>query len=235
MRRIVLVLGLLLSLAIVGVATESSAAEAMCANKQTGAVRFIKKVTATNKCLPTERSLPWPSGPSSIWISPEELLPATTSLHPLLSTDAVLINGYPQSVLAWRDATSDFDAVYPHVGLPKALSAATSWTISVYWVAERADGDVLLTVGMDGKRAGDAVGAVGCNDFCDVPFTPDAAGVIQVATFRQTQRSRIPANSELLQLLLQRYTVDGGTVDGDVDSNSGTIYILGVKLTPNFD
>ncbi len=173
-----------------------------------------------------------PSGPSVMWISPVDLVhPSVTAEFPTVtlgSVDVVVDGGgyYRQYVAKIAENNTYWNMVQATVALPESWRTSGKVYATVYWAAEKTDGNIKMEIGYHGLQIGRVPTTSGYQESC-ANSTPTKVNIIQSCTKKISDL--IYPNDEMSYISLNRY----GNIEGAVsnpDTNTGALYIYGIKL-----
>jgi hypothetical protein len=172
-----------------------------------------------------------PSGPSVIWISPVDLVhPALAQAHPNVSLDYAVTpteNGnYKQFVAKIAENNISFNPVRATVAIPESWRKSGNVYATVYWAAEKTDGNIKMNITYGGLQIGKAPVTAGWQEDC-ANSTPTTAKVIQTCTKKISDM--IYPEDEMSYIGLTRYGYEYAGLENP-DTNTGDLYIYGIKL-----
>ncbi len=173
-----------------------------------------------------------PSGPSVIWVSPVDLVhPALAANFPnvsLASVDVAVDGGgsYKQFVAKIAESNDAWNPVQATVAIPESWRKSGNVYATVYWAAEKTDGNIKMNIAYGGLQVGQAPTTHGWQEDC-ANSSPTTAKVIQTCTKRISDLFDI--KDEMSYIALTRYGYQyAGLVNPD--TNTGALYIYGIKL-----
>jgi hypothetical protein len=173
-----------------------------------------------------------PSGPSVIWISPIELVhPALAANFPNVSLASVVTStttggDYKQFVAKIAESNDTWNPVQATVAIPESWRKSGNVYATVYWAAEKTDGNIKMNIAYGGLQIGQAPTTHGWNDEC-ANSSPTTAKVIQTCTKRISDLFDV--NDEMSYIALTRYGYQYAGLENP-DTNTGALYIYGIKL-----
>lgn len=163
------------------------------------------------------------AGSAELWLSPGDL--SAFSDNALVTRADVIINGYYKSAIKITDTTSSSAGFSSLFLLPKDWRKATSVKMTVFYAVSLVDGDIDFILGAQHYKVGDALFTTGSN-------ASNIVKPIAANTLYSTEKDItgfIKPDTTLLEIAVERYMLDGGDPAGD-DTNTGDVYIFGVKL-----
>lgn len=172
-----------------------------------------------------------PSGPSVIWISPVDLVhPALAAAYPNVSLDYAVTpteNGnYRQYVAKIAENNVFFNPTRATVAIPESWRKSGNVYATVYWSAEKTDGNIKMHITYGGLQIGEAPTTAGWNEDC-ANSSPTTAQVIQTCT--KNLSNFIGADDEISYVGLNRHGAQSAGLENP-DTNTGALYIYGIKL-----
>lgn len=173
-----------------------------------------------------------PSGPSVIWVSPVDLVhPALAANFPnvsLASIDVAVDGGgsYKQFVAKIAESNDTWNPVQATVSIPESWRKSGNVYATVYWAAEKTDGNIKMNIAYGGLQVGKAPTTYGWQEDC-ANSSPTTANVIQTCT--KDISSLIYPNDEMSYIALTRYGYQYAGLEKP-DTNTGAVYIYGIKL-----
>lgn len=172
-----------------------------------------------------------PSGPSVIWISPVDLVhPALAAAYPNVSLDYAVTpteNGnYRQYVAKIAENNVFFNPTRATVAIPESWRKSGNVYATVYWSAEKTDGNIKMHITYGGLQIGEAPVTAGWSEDC-ANSTPTTAYVIQTCTRKISDV--IYADDEMSYIAVNRYGAQSAGLENP-DTNTGALYIYGIKL-----
>jgi hypothetical protein len=173
-----------------------------------------------------------PSGPSVIWISPIELVhPALAANFPNVSLASVVTStttggDYKQFVAKIAESNDTWNPVQATVAIPESWRKSGNVYATVYWAAEKTDGNIKMNIAYGGLQVGQAPTTHGWQEDC-ANSSPTTAKVIQTCTKRISDLFDI--NDEMSYIALTRYGYQYAGLENP-DTNTGALYIYGIKL-----
>lgn len=135
------------------------------------------------------------------------------------------ISNWPHTVLVVPPNTTSFSATA--VSIPTSWRTAQSITSEVYYTTTTDSTSTwVLEHGLDGFAPGDAFST---DSSTETTVTPQNLGPdkIQKVTYTEALRKTSLANAEIFELILGRWNLPQNL-------NTGEIYIIGIRFTPNF-
>jgi hypothetical protein len=173
-----------------------------------------------------------PSGPSVMWISPVDLVhPSLAAEFPNVSLgtlDVTVAGGgvYKQYVAKIAENNTYWNMVQATVALPESWRTSGKVYATVYWAAEKTDGNIKMEIGYHGLQIGRAPETSGYQESC-ANSTPTKVNIIQSCTKKISDL--IYPNDEMSYISLNRYGNIAGALENP-DTNTGALYIYGIKL-----
>jgi FlaG/FlaF family flagellin (archaellin) len=172
-----------------------------------------------------------PSGPSVIWISPVDLVhPALAQANPNVSLDYAVTpteNGnYKQYVAKIAENNISFNPTRATVAIPESWRKSGNVYATVYWAAEKTDGNIKMHITYGGLQIGEAPTTAGWNEDC-ANSSPTTANVIQTCTKKLSDL--IDVDDEISYVGLNRYSYEYAGLESP-DTNTGDLYIYGIKI-----
>jgi hypothetical protein len=173
-----------------------------------------------------------PSGPSVIWISPSDLVhPALTAQLPNVTlgyaiTSTTFGGDYKQYVAKIAESNTTWNMAQAAVAIPESWRKSGNVYATLYWSAEKTDGNIKMVIAYEGLQIGKAPTTPGWSADC-ANSSPTTAYVIQTCTRRISEV--MYADDEMSYIAVNRY----GSLDAGVenpDTNTGALYIYGIKL-----
>jgi len=173
-----------------------------------------------------------PSGPSVIWISPADLVhPALTAQLPNVTlgyaiTSTTYGGDYKQYVAKIAESNTTWNMAQATVAIPESWRKSANVYATLYWSAEKTDGNIKMVIAYGGLQIGQAPTTAGWSADC-ANSSPTTAYVIQTCTRRISEV--MYADDEMSYIAVNRY----GSLDAGVenpDTNTGALYIYGIKL-----
>jgi hypothetical protein len=169
------------------------------------------------------------SGPSEIWISPQDLAPpGLVSIHPTVELETIYVENYPQIVAQIKDVTEMWNMVQKSIALPQSWLDSGRLYATLYWAAEKTDGNIKMSIGYGGVKLGDIPTTPGfiTGEEC-ANASPTKAMVIQTCTLKISDQ--LDRNDAISTIAVNRW---GTRADGNKnpDTNTGSLYIYGIKL-----
>jgi hypothetical protein len=173
-----------------------------------------------------------PSGPSVMWISPVDLVhPALAANFPNVSLASVTTpttggGEYKQFVAKIAENNFYWNIVQATVAIPESWRKSGNVYATVYWAAEKTDGNIKMQIGYAGLQIGKVPLSAGYQEFC-ANSIPTTANVIQTCTKKISDL--IYADDEMSYVSLNRYGAQSAGLENP-DTNTGALYIYGIKL-----
>lgn len=169
------------------------------------------------------------SGPSEIWLAPQDLVaPGLPSIYPTVSLANVLIENLPHVVAQISDVTEPFNTIQPTIALPQSWRDSGRVYATVYWGAEKTDGNIKMSIGYRGVALGRTPIAPGFGKRGECANTsPTKALAVESCTFNLSEV--IYRTDAISTIAVNRWGTDLlGT--NTSDTNTGKLYIYGIKL-----
>ena len=169
------------------------------------------------------------SGPSEIWLAPQDLVaPGLPSLYPTVSLANVLIENLPHVVAQISDVTEPFNTIQPTIALPQSWRDSGRVYATVYWGAEKTDGNIKMSIGYRGVALGRTPISPGFGKRGECANTsPTKALAVESCTFNLSEV--IYRTDAISTIAVNRWGTDLlGT--NTSDTNTGKLYIYGIKL-----
>jgi len=160
------------------------------------------------------------TGIDSLYLPAREL-----SSYASAQVDTRSIGGWPHTVLVIPPNTTSFSATA--VAIPTSWKTAQSITAEVYYTTTSDSTSTwVLEHGLDGFAVGDEFNT---NQSTETTVTPENLGPdrIQKVTYTEALRKASLATAEVFELILGRWNLPQNL-------NTGNIFIIGVRFTPNF-
>jgi len=173
-----------------------------------------------------------PSGPSVIWISPIDLVhPALAANFPNVSLASVVTSttyggDYKQFVAKIAESNDAWNPVQATVAIPESWRQSGNVYATLYWAAEKTDGNIKMKIAYGGLQVGQAPTTHGWNEDC-ANSTPTTANIIQTCTKKISDL--IYADDEMSYISFNRYGYNDSGLENP-DTNTGALYIYGIKL-----
>ena len=169
------------------------------------------------------------TGPSEFWLTPADLVPSgLTSQHPTVTLEKIRVGSWFQYVVQIADSTETWNMVQRSIALPLKWRESVNVYATVYWSAEKTDGNIKMSIGYNGNKLGEVPGGPAFTDSSECLNTnPNTAQVIQSCTYRIS--NLIYKEDEISTIGVNRW----GSKPSDTrnpDTNTGNLYIYGVKL-----
>ena len=151
-----------------------------------------------------------------------------TSQHPTVTLEKILVGNWYQYVVQIAESTSTWNLVQRSIALPLKWRESNNVYATVYWSAEKTDGNIKMSVGYTGVKLGEIPDGPGFVDSGECPNTnPTKAQVIQACTYRISEV--LYKDDEISTIAVNRW----GSKPSDTsnpDTNTGNLYIYGIKL-----
>ena len=169
------------------------------------------------------------SGPSEIWFAPQDLAPSgLVSIHPTVELETIYVENHPQVVVQIKDVTEMWNMVQKSIALPQSWLDSGRLYATLYWAAEKADGNIKMSIGYGGVRLGDIPTTPGfiTGEEC-ANTSPTKAMAIQSCTLKISDQ--LDRTDAISTIAVNRW---GTRADGNKnpDTNTGSLYIYGIKL-----
>jgi hypothetical protein len=152
--------------------------------------------------------------------------PSLAAEFPAVSLSSVNVDGYSQFVAKIADNDLTANRAQATVAIPKAWRTSGNVYATVYWAAEKTDGNVKLAIGYDGLALGKLPFTVGYQEYC-ADSSPAEANIIQSCTKKISDL--IYEDDELSYISVNRYGYIYAGLENP-DTNTGDVYIYGIKL-----
>jgi hypothetical protein len=169
------------------------------------------------------------SGPSEIWFAPQDLAPSgLVSIHPTVELETIYVENHPQVVVQIKDVTETWNMVQRSIALPQSWLDSGRLYATLYWAAEKTDGNIKMSIGYGGVKLGDIPTTPGfiTGEEC-ANASPTKAMVIQTCTLKISDQ--LDRNDAISTIAVNRWgTRDDG--NKNPDTNTGSLYIYGIKL-----
>lgn len=168
-------------------------------------------------------------GPSEIWLTPADLVPlGLTEIASEVSLERISVGQWYQYVIQIADSSKLFNFAQATIALPAKWRESNNVYATVYWSAEKTDGNIAMSFGYTGVILGDVPGGPGFKSSSECANTiPSKADVIQSCSYRLSDV--IYKDDQISTIAVNRWGAPS-TVHKGVDSNTGSLYIYGIKL-----
>lgn len=196
-----------------------------CVNKASGELRIV---SAGKKCTKKDNKINWVTGGSTtpepavkgVYLRPSDFI----SLYEDAGNETRYFNGYPKQVWVLQESQQFWSTIQTTVMVPSEWSSVTEVLITLYWTADQTDGNVVLYIGEQQYAENDELFTTGTTapQYSSTPNNEDTV-------LKTTHSVSLASDSELMEISIERYLGN----DGDwIDTNSGDISILGLKIEP---
>jgi hypothetical protein len=152
--------------------------------------------------------------------------PSLAAKFPAVSLASVDVDGYSQFVAKIAENDTTWNMVQATVAIPESWRTSGNVYATVYWAAEKTDGNIKFEIGYGGLTMGEVPSTAGYQESC-ADSSPETANVLQSCTKKISDL--IYETDELSYISVNRY----GFIDNelkDPDTNTGDLYIYGIKL-----
>jgi len=165
------------------------------------------------------------TGPSFIWLTPSDLVTsALSNAFPNITLAQIFAGGYDQYVVKIADNNGSSNQLGTQVSLPTQWLNSQNVYATVYWAAEKSDGNIKAEIGYSGGRVGELPPPVGYINECEMP-----AQIKPMVMQSCTTRLSVTSAHEISWIAVNRYAyVYPGL--SNPDTNTGDLYIYGIKL-----
>ena len=225
-------------LSVAGAFNTPESGYTICVDKKTKALSF----PGTEKCKKGQSKLilgaqgvagpagaKGDTGPSEIWLSPNDLYSSQIQLtHSSVSLARINPGTWYQYVVKISDSSENFNMAQAYVSLPAQWRDSGNVYATVYWSAEKTDGNIKMSIGYNGLSLNQVPGGAGFTDSSECSNTnPSTAMVLYSCSYRISEV--IYKSDEVSIISVNRW----GFIDGQTknpDTNTGDLYIYGIKL-----
>ncbi len=168
-------------------------------------------------------------GPSEIWLTPADLVPlGLTEVASEVSLERISVGQWNQYVIQITDSSMLLNLAQATIALPRKWRESNNVYATVYWSAEKTDGNIAMSIGYTGVNLGDVPSGPGFMSASECANTnPSKADVIQSCSYRLSEV--IYKDDQISTIAVNRWGAPS-TVHKGVDSNTGSLYIYGIKL-----